>query len=102
MTEWIRSDGGVGLRAWTVDDADWYATAAGDPVIQRYTSESPTLTAAEVRAAISALPGGQPGSAGFVICAVGTGERLGNIALEHCDGIGQVSYWLAAEARGRG
>lgn len=102
MTEWVRSDGVVGLRAWTVDDADWYATAARDPVIQQYTTESPTLTATQVRVAISALLGAQPGSAGFLICAVGTGERLGNIALEHHDGIGQVSYWLATEARGQG
>jgi hypothetical protein len=31
-----------------------------------------------------------------------SGERLGNIALSHADGIGHVSYWLAAAARGRG
>jgi len=28
MTELIRTDGVVGLRAWAADDAEWYATAA--------------------------------------------------------------------------
>lgn len=102
MTELVRSDGVIGLRAWSVEDAQWYAVATRDPMIQRYTSEPPTVTADQVRAAISALLDGQPGSAGFLICAAGTGARLGNIALEHQDGIGHVSYWLAAEARGSG
>ena len=31
-----------------------------------------------------------------------TGERLGNIALGYRDGVGDVSYWLATDARGRG
>jgi RimJ/RimL family protein N-acetyltransferase len=39
---------------------------------------------------------------GFVICDAVTGERLGNIALLHDGRAGQVSYWVASEARGRG
>jgi ribosomal-protein-alanine N-acetyltransferase len=31
-----------------------------------------------------------------------TGQRLGNIALAHSDGVGEVSYWLAGYARRRG
>ena len=58
--------GDVVLRSWTVDGAEWYAaTVTGDPLIQRFTSESPTVTVDEMRAAI-------------------------------------VSYWIAADARGRG
>jgi len=39
---------------------------------------------------------------GFVICDSVTGQRLGNIALGHDGQVGQVSYWVAADARGRG
>jgi RimJ/RimL family protein N-acetyltransferase len=95
------TDGAVVLRPWRLVDADWYANAACDPEIQRFTSESPTLTAAEVRAAIGALAD-QPDAIGFVICQAATGQRLGNIALRHQAGVGEVSYWVAAPARGRG
>jgi ribosomal-protein-alanine N-acetyltransferase len=71
------------------------------PQIQRYTTESPTLTAAEVRAAIIALAD-QTDTVGLVICDAITGQRLGNIALRHQASVGEVSYWVAAPARGRG
>jgi RimJ/RimL family protein N-acetyltransferase len=91
------------LREWTVEDAQWYAeTAAHDELIQRYTTESPTLTTEEVRAAIVALLAGPPDRAGFLIADPATGERLGNLALSYEDSVGEVSYWLAAGARGRG
>lgn len=96
-------NGVVTLRPWTVDDADWYAeTAAHDPLIQRFTSEPPTLTADVVRLAIVALLAGSDGAAGFLIADANTGERLGNIALAYENGVGDVSYWLAGYARGRG
>jgi [ribosomal protein S5]-alanine N-acetyltransferase len=95
------SDGAVALRGWRATDADWYADAVRDPEIQRYTRESPTLTAAEVRAAIVALDG-QPDAIGYVVCEAATGRRLGNIALRHHDTIGEIGYWIAAPARGRG
>jgi RimJ/RimL family protein N-acetyltransferase len=97
------SDGVVRLRPWTVDDAPWYAEVAGnDELIQRFTTESPTLTAAEVRTAILDLLAGPPGAAGCLVADAATGERLGNIALSHENGVGDLSYWLAAPARGRG
>jgi [ribosomal protein S5]-alanine N-acetyltransferase len=95
------TDGMVLLRQWQLTDADWYADAARDPVIQRYTTESPTLTADQVRAAITELAA-QTDAVGFVVCDATTGERLGNIALRHGSRTGEVSYWVAASARGRG
>jgi [ribosomal protein S5]-alanine N-acetyltransferase len=95
------SDGVVLLRQWQAADADWYAVTVRDPVIQRYTSEPPTLTAAQVRAAIADLAG-RAEAVGFVICDATTGERIGNIALRHGGKTGEVSYWVAASARGRG
>jgi len=93
----------VALREWSVDDAEWYAaTAATDELIQRFTAESPTVTAEDVRAAILELRAGAPGAAGFLVADAATGERLGNIALSHENGVGDVSYWVVEGARGRG
>jgi ribosomal-protein-alanine N-acetyltransferase len=95
------TDGAVVLRQWRPTDADWYADAAHDPEVQRYTTESPTLTTAEVRAVIVALAD-QADTVGLVVCEATTGQRLGNIALRHDATVGEVSYWVAASARGRG
>jgi ribosomal-protein-alanine N-acetyltransferase len=97
------ADDAVVLRPWDVADAEWYAeTAAHDALIQRFTTESPTLTAAAVRTAIVELLTEPLGAVGFLIADARTGQRLGNIALAHRDGVGEVSYWLAGYARGRG
>jgi RimJ/RimL family protein N-acetyltransferase len=97
------SDDVVALREWDLGDAEWYAaTAATDELIQRFTTESPTVTALEVRTAILELRAGQSGAVGFLVADAVTGERLGNIALSHEDGVGHVSYWVADGARGRG
>ncbi len=94
------SDGVVALRRWSPEDAEWYAAVVtGDPLIQQFTAESPTVSADEVRSAIRELPA-EP--TGFLITDDATGQRLGNIALTHEHGIGDVSYWLAGHARGRG
>jgi [ribosomal protein S5]-alanine N-acetyltransferase len=89
------------LRQWRAADADWYADTIRDPVIQRYTSEPPILTADQVGAAIADLAD-QADAVGFVICDATTGQRLGNIALRHDGKTGAVGYWVAASARGRG
>jgi [ribosomal protein S5]-alanine N-acetyltransferase len=95
------SDGVVRLREWADDDAAWYAGSVRDPLIQRFTTDSPTLTAGEVLAAIVRMRASGTDE-GFVICDAVTGARLGNIALRHDGNSGEVSYWVAAEARGRG
>jgi RimJ/RimL family protein N-acetyltransferase len=95
------ADGVVRLREWADDDSAWYADSVRDPLIQRFTTESPVLDAGQVLAAIGRLR--TAGDAeGFVICDAVTGERLGNIALRHDGRGGEVSYWVAAGARGRG
>ena len=97
------ADGVVVLRPWSVADGNWYAeTAAHDELIQRFTTESSTLTAEAVRTAIIELLAEPVDAAGFLIADAISGERLGNIALAHKDGVGEVSYWLAGYARGRG
>ena len=92
-------DGVVCLRPWTDADAHWYAAAVTrDTSIQRFTSEPADLTPERVRAALADLAE-RGDEAGFVVCDVATGERLGNIAASRT---GEISYWLAATARGRG
>jgi RimJ/RimL family protein N-acetyltransferase len=94
-------DGVVRLRDWADEDAAWYGESVRDPLIQRFTTDSPTLDAAEVLAAIVGLRAASDAE-GFVICDSVTGQRLGNIALRHDGQAGEVSYWVAADARGRG
>ena len=97
------SDGVVLLRPWRVDDAEWYASvAANDELIQRFTTESPTVTAEAVRTAIVELLAGPVGTAGFLVADAATRERLGNVALTYDAREGDVSYWLDPSARGRG
>ncbi len=104
--EMVWTDGVVALREWEPEDAEWYADSVQDPDIQRFTTDPPTLTAEEVRTAIIALRSAEPPSdgslpdVGRLICDAVTGERLGNIAFA---GHGaELSYWVAAPARGRG
>lgn len=94
-------DGVVRLREWADDDAVWYAESVRDPLIQRFTTESPTLDPKQVLTAIVRLRAAD-NAAGFVICDAVNGDRLGNIALRHDGRAGEVSYWVAAGARGRG
>ncbi len=91
----------VQLREWADDDAAWYADSVRDPLIQQFTTESPTLTAEDVLAAIGRMRA-SGAEEGFVICDAVTGAPLGNIALHHDGNSGEVSYWVAADARGRG
>ena len=75
-------DGVVGLREWADDVSAWYAESVRDPLIQRFTTESPAMGAGQVLAAIVRLRAADDAGA-FVICDAITGERLGNIALRH-------------------
>ncbi|GAA3102320.1 hypothetical protein GCM10010464_77290 [Pseudonocardia yunnanensis] len=94
-------DGAIVLRPWAPSDAEWYASCARDVEIQRFTTDASNLTAADVVAAISALST-NPQHEGFLISDARTGARLGNITLDHVDRTGEISYWVAAEVRGRG
>ena len=95
------ADGAVRLREWADEDSAWYAESVRDPLIQRFTTESPALDAGLVLAAIAGLRVASDAE-GFVICDAVTDERIGNMALRHDGRTGEVSYWVAAGARGRG
>jgi RimJ/RimL family protein N-acetyltransferase len=97
------TDGVVTLRPWRPDEADWYAAQTVDPEIQRFTAELPDLAPAAVRDAIEDMLAARA-HAGLVITDAATGELLGNAGLAAGEepGVGHLSYWVAAPARGRG
>jgi ribosomal-protein-alanine N-acetyltransferase len=101
VTNELLTDDVVCLRPWSERDAAWYADNSRDVEIQRFTTDPPTLTAAEVARAIARLAE-NPDAASFLIAAADNGEALGNIALDREGSVGHVSYWIAARARGRG
>lgn len=89
----------VALRRWTLDDAEWYAEQAREAMIQRWTTERADVTADKVRAAIADI---MHDDARWVIVDRRTRQRLGNAAIDFLNGVACPSYWVAAEARGRG
>lgn len=90
-------DGVVRLREWHDEDAGWYAASVRDPLIQRFTTDPPTLDAARVRTAIARMRAAAH-EAGFLVCDSVTGLRLANIALLHDGQSGEVS--LLGDRRG--
>jgi [ribosomal protein S5]-alanine N-acetyltransferase len=50
-------DGVVRLRDWADEGSAWYADSVRDPLIYRFTTESPALDAGQVFAAIVGLRG---------------------------------------------
>ncbi|MGC7096388.1 GNAT family N-acetyltransferase [Amycolatopsis lurida] len=91
----------ITLREWTVDDAGWYVRQIADPDIRRFTTEPPTLTAEQFHAALDRL-NGTDDELGFVAVDPVSGQRLANFAALRNGGTAVVSYWVTAEARGRG
>ena len=94
----------IALRTWEQDDAEWYVSARDEEILF-WTTEPRDLTPENARGAIERHLS-HPTYAGFAITDLASGSLLGNVALviteaeHHC--WGEVMYWLAAAARGRG
>lgn len=97
------TDGVVTLRPWRPSEADWYVRQVADPEVQRFTGEPADLDPVAVRVAIEDLLATRA-HAGLAIADAITGELLGNAGLtvSAVPGVGDVSYWIAKPARGRG
>lgn len=94
----------VTLRSWRKEDAAWYVAQLSDPEILQFTTESAATSTDHFLDALTKLAV-TPGQAGFAIVRPDTGDLAGNIAavLDEIDHTAaEISYWVAAEARGRG
>lgn len=98
---------GVLLRPWREADAEAVHRACQDPDIQRWTTvprpyrpEHALGFVTEISGKAWAAGTGAP----FAVCDPGTGELLGANGLISIDnsGTGEVGYWTAPWARGRG
>jgi RimJ/RimL family protein N-acetyltransferase len=100
-------DGEVALRRWRSDDAEAIAAACQDPLIPRWTTvPSPygiddargwLASHAELICAAELAP--------FAVTIADDPAPAGSVALQRFawqHGRGEVGYWLAAPARGRG
>ena len=104
----VLTDGVVTLRAWRVSDAADCARACNDPLTARWlTAPMPYgLADGETYVGTWAPTSWAEGTAaGFAVTEAGSGELLGSMTLKlplRERGTGEVGYWTAPWARGRG
>ncbi|MGK5738488.1 GNAT family N-acetyltransferase [Micromonospora sp. URMC 103] len=99
---------GLLLRPWRADDAEAVYRACQDPDIQRWTTVPRPYLPEHARGFVTEFAAGAwAGGTGapFAVCDAATGELLGSCGLVALDtrlGSGEVGYWTAPWARGRG
>jgi RimJ/RimL family protein N-acetyltransferase len=113
------SDGLVGLRAWSKDDAPFMAEASADPGIRRYNGShdslgrpAPPLSTTDAETIIDQfelnwrefVAGGTPSGVAFAILDESSGELVGCCGVDAWfkEDVAQFGYWIAPNARGRG
>jgi RimJ/RimL family protein N-acetyltransferase len=88
----------VTLRPFERNDVEAIVAACQDPEIPRWTSVPSPYTEAD---ALAWLESGEEES--FAVVDRSSGELLGSIGVRFPDdGLAEVGYWVAKEARGRG
>jgi RimJ/RimL family protein N-acetyltransferase len=100
-------DGDLVLRPGRLEDADAITAACQDPEIPRWTLVPSPYTRADAEAylARSAEEHAAGTAANFLAVDAGDGRLLGSFSLMEIGrepGYGEIGYWVAAEARGRG
>ncbi|MFG2051238.1 GNAT family N-acetyltransferase [Micromonospora sp. NPDC048935] len=101
------TEDGVLLRPWRDSDADAVHNACQDPDIQRWTTVPRPYLPEHALGFVTEMSGtawAQGTGAPFAVCDPATGELLGSCGLISIDrdGTGEVGYWAAPWARGRG
>ncbi|MBQ0976636.1 GNAT family N-acetyltransferase [Micromonospora sp. M61] len=98
---------GVLLRPWREADAEAVHRACQDPDIQRWTTVPRPYRPEHARGFVTEMSGqawAEGTGAPFAVCDPATGDLLGSCGLISIDqaGTGEVGYWTAPWARGRG
>ncbi|MEH0980835.1 GNAT family N-acetyltransferase [Micromonospora sp. CPCC 205556] len=102
------TEDGLLLRPWRASDADAVHRACQDPDIQRWTTvPRPYLPehAHGFVTDVSASAWSHGTGAPFAVCDAGTGELLGScglVTIDRAHDTGEIGYWTAPWARGRG
>ncbi len=92
------ADESVLLRPWREEDVPAIAAACADPEIARWTSVPEPYGEEEARAFIAGAH-----ELAFAVVDASSGQLLGAIGLERLEGRrGEIGYWIARGARGRG
>jgi RimJ/RimL family protein N-acetyltransferase len=100
MTELLLSDQSLTLRPWgKADAAEIVACVDGDPEITKWLDQVPQpYTLADALAYVEGLV-----EQAFAITDSTSGRILGSIGLSPItNGVGEIGYWIRADARGRG
>src|ERR1700730_827420 len=101
MAELLLTDGVVTLRTWQkTDAAELVESIDGDPEITRWLDQVP-----QPYRATDALPYIRGiGERAFAVTDAETGRVLGSIGVRFNEAgdVGEIGYWLRADARGRG
>ncbi|MEU4676357.1 GNAT family N-acetyltransferase [Micromonospora sp. NPDC023737] len=103
----IREDGLL-LRPWRAEDAEDVYRACQDPDIQRWTTVPRPYLPEHAHGFVTEVgPRDWADGTGapFAVCDAATGELLGScglVALDTRAGTGEIGYWAAPWARGRG
>jgi RimJ/RimL family protein N-acetyltransferase len=117
--EVVLSDGGIVLRPWRREDAQFLAGASADPAIRQYNGNhdrhgrpDPALSTVQAEATIaefdqalvSFASSGMPKGVAFVIEEAGSGRPVGCCGVDDWTGedVAQIGYWLVADGRGQG
>jgi RimJ/RimL family protein N-acetyltransferase len=100
-------DGDLMLRPKRAEDADAITAACQDPEIPRWTLVPSPYTRADAEdfIASSAADAAAGRAASLVAVDAGDGALLGSFSvmeLDRAPGFGEIGYWVAAGARGRG
>ena len=108
VAELALRQGAVTLRPWLSTDADAIVARIGDPAIVEFLDRIPQPY--ERRDALDYIRGSREGwqawtHTNFAILVEGLESAVGSVGIqwtEIAEGVGEIGYWVAAEARGRG
>jgi RimJ/RimL family protein N-acetyltransferase len=100
------TDGEILLRPWERRDVPAVTAACQDPEIPRWTVVPHNYTERHARDFISATAGDQAAGRELALAIVDADDRvLGAVGMSNFDWTdlkGEIGYWMAPEARGRG